>query len=124
MTPKQIKLVQDSWAKVVPIEAHAAALFYYKLSQLDPALKALNDDAMAEQKRKLMTTITVAVNGLTRSDAALPPAESSMDYTPVGTALLWTLGHGFGPAFDSELKEAWTAAYTVLAPTLRQGAAA
>ena len=36
-------------------------------------------------------------------------------YTVVGNALLWTLERGLGPAWTSELAEAWTTTYTTLA---------
>ena len=39
MTPEQINLVQQSFAKVAPISEQAAVLFYDRLFELDPALK-------------------------------------------------------------------------------------
>jgi nitric oxide dioxygenase len=45
------------------------------------------------------------------------------DYGTVGAALLWTLGEGLGPDFTPETKEAWTAAYTLLAGVMTQAAA-
>jgi hemoglobin-like flavoprotein len=135
MTPKQIKLVQTTWARVVPIQEHAAALFYNRLFTTDPKLQALFKGNMGEQKRKLMTMIGIAVNGLTRLDALVPAVRDlgrrhaeygvqSPDYETVGAALLWTLEQGLGGDFTPEVKEAWTAAYTVLATTMQQGAAA
>lgn len=44
-------------------------------------------------------------------------------YDPVGAALLWTLGQGLGPAFTDPVREAWTAAYTLVAQTMQDGAA-
>jgi hypothetical protein len=40
MTPEQLVLVKESWAKVVPISETAAELFYGKLFELDPELKS------------------------------------------------------------------------------------
>jgi len=58
LTYKQKMLVQDTWEKVVPIEATAAELFYGKLFELDPALKPMFADSdMKEQGKKLMTMI-------------------------------------------------------------------
>lgn len=37
MTPKAVELVQGSWKKVLPIADTAAAIFYTKLFELDPA---------------------------------------------------------------------------------------
>ncbi len=135
MTPKQIKLVQGTWAKVLPIEAHAATLFYNRLFTTDPRLRPLFKSNLAEQKRKLMTMIGFAVNGLTHLDALIPAVRDlgrrhaeygvqGSDYNTVGSALLWTLEQGLTQEFTPEVKDAWTAAYTILATTMQQGAAA
>jgi len=130
MTPEQITLVKNSWAKVVPIQEAAAGMFYNRLFELDPALKALFKGNMAEQGRKLMGMINTAVRGLDNL-AALVPAVKSMgarhagygvkaaDYGTVATALLWTLEQGLGPDFTPETKAAWTEVYTVLATTMQ-----
>jgi hemoglobin-like flavoprotein len=44
-------------------------------------------------------------------------------YDTVATALLWTLEQGLGSDFTPEVKDAWTAAYTVLAGTMKHAAA-
>ncbi|MCK9193218.1 MAG: globin domain-containing protein [Nevskia sp.] len=130
MTPEQITLVKSSWAKVVPIQEAAAGMFYNRLFELDPALKALFKGDMPEQGRKLMGMINTAVRGLDNL-AALVPAVKSMgarhtsygvkaaDYGTVATALLWTLEQGLGPDFTPETKAAWTEVYTVLATTMQ-----
>ena len=41
MTPKQIALVQDSFAKVAPTSEAAAALFYDRLFDIAPQIKAM-----------------------------------------------------------------------------------
>jgi hemoglobin-like flavoprotein len=43
-------------------------------------------------------------------------------YDIVGAALLWTLAQGLGKHFTSEVEEAWTAAYTLLANTMQEAA--
>ena len=57
MTPEQITLVQESFAKVEPIADKAAELFYGKLFELDPSLKPMFKGDIAEQGTKLMTMI-------------------------------------------------------------------
>jgi len=44
-------------------------------------------------------------------------------YDSVGTALLWTLELGLGPAFTPEVRNAWTEAYLLLSTILRRAAA-
>ena len=125
MTPQQIKLIQDSFAKVAPISEQAAALFYGRLFDIAPEVKPLFRGDMKEQGRKLMATLAVVVNGLSNLDAVLPAASALAKrhlaygvkpghYVPVGAALLWTLEQGLGPQWTPELAAAWTAAYTTL----------
>ena len=67
MTPHQISLVQTSFAKVVPIAATAADLFYGRLFEIAPEVRRLFPDDLAEQKKKLMAMLGTAVGGLTGS---------------------------------------------------------
>ena len=57
MTPEQIALVQQSFAKVAPISEQAAALFYGRLFEIAPEVKPLFRGDMKEQGRKLMATL-------------------------------------------------------------------
>ena len=134
MTPEQAELVKSSWAKVVPIEAAAAELFYGKLFELDPSLKPLFKGNMVEQGKKLMKMINTAVNGLDRLDAIVPAVQQlgvrhiaygvkDEHYDTVGAALLWTLEAGLGDAFTDETKAAWATVYGVLADTMKAAAA-
>jgi hemoglobin-like flavoprotein len=126
MTPHQVKLVQDSFAKVAPIADQAAAMFYGRLFDIAPPVRPLFPKDMAEQQRKLMATLAVVVNGLANLETILPAASAlakrhvsygvtADDYPIVGAALLWTLERGLGSAWNAQLAEAWTAAYTTLA---------
>ena len=64
MTPDQVKLVQQSFAQVAPISDQAAAIFYDRLFEVAPQVKAMFPADMTEQKKKLMATLAVVVNGL------------------------------------------------------------
>jgi hemoglobin-like flavoprotein len=130
MTPEQIAIVQGTWASVVPIKETAAELFYGRLFELDPSLRALFKGDMKEQGRKLMAMVNVAVAGLDRLDTLVPAVKDlgrrhsgygvkPEHYGTVATALLWTLEKGLGDAFTPAAKEAWTQTYTVLANTMQ-----
>ena len=133
LTPKQIELVQGTWEQVVPISEQAAALFYGRLFELDPQLKPLFSTDIKEQGKKLMTMITAAVRGLNDLGKLVPVVQdlgrrhvgygvTDSHYDTVGSALIWTLEKGLGPAFTPEVKEAWVAVYTVLATTMKDAA--
>jgi len=125
MTPDQVKLVQDSFSKVAPISDQAAMIFYDRLFEVAPQVRAMFPSDMAEQRKKLMATLAVVVNGLSNLQAVLPAASAlakrhvSYGATPehypvVGGALLWTLEKGLGDAWTSDVAAAWTTAYGTL----------
>jgi hemoglobin-like flavoprotein len=125
MNPSQVKLVQESFAKVAPISETAAELFYGRLFEIAPQVKAMFPDDMTEQRKKLMATLAYVVNGLGNLDSILPAASAlatrhvsygakKEHYPVVGTALLWTLEKGLGDAWTPDVAEAWSTAYATL----------
>ena len=76
MTPEQVTLVQQSFAKVAPISEQAAVLFYDRLFEVAPSVKAMFPADMTEQRKKLMATLAVVVGGLTNLEAVLPAASA------------------------------------------------
>jgi hemoglobin-like flavoprotein len=129
MTPQQIKLVQMSFAKVVPIAATAADLFYSRLFEIAPEVRPMFPDDLSEQKKKLMAMLGTVVQGLSRLEMLLPAVKmlgrrhaeygvTAAHYAPVGAALIWTLEQGLGEEFTAKVKDAWTAAFTTLATTM------
>lgn len=134
LSATQISLVQASWEQCVSIADTAADLFYTQLFTLDPDLRTLFPEDMAEQKSKLMTMITTAVRALNNLEAIVPSVQAHGKrhkgyrvtpemYDTVGAALLWTLEQGLGDSWNEELKVAWTAVYTLLADTMKSAAA-
>ncbi|MXO61007.1 hemin receptor [Altererythrobacter salegens] len=133
MNPESIALVQQSFAKVAPIAPQAADIFYGRLFEVAPQVRAMFPDDMAEQKRKLMTTLGVVVNGLTRLDDILPAVRSlarkhvsygavPAHYGMVGETLLFTLETGLGEEWSADLHDAWTEAYTILSTAMIEAA--
>lgn len=53
MSPTQQDILQTSFAKVAPIAATAATLFYEDLFHRDPRLRSLCKADMTEQRQKL-----------------------------------------------------------------------
>ena len=134
MNAEQIRLVQESFGKVVPIADAAATLFYGRLFDLDPALESLFKGDMVEQGRKLMQMIGVAVKSLDRLEQVLPAVCAlgarhagygvrEKDYDTVGRALIWTLRKGLGEAFTPEVEAAWAETYAALARVMKSAQA-
>lgn len=125
MDQSQIQLVQESFSKVAPIADQAAIIFYDRLFEVAPSVRAMFPDDMKEQRKKLMATLAVVVNGLSNLESILPAASALAKrhvdygakpehYPVVGGALLWTLEKGLGGAWTPEVASAWTAAYGTL----------
>jgi hemoglobin-like flavoprotein len=135
MTNDDILLVQLSWHKVMPARHAAADLFYAKLFELDPSLRALFTGDLQQQGVKLVQMISAAVRGLDRLDALLPVVRElgmrhvaygvrDEHYGTVGSALLWTLEQVLQDAFTPGIKAAWIKTYGVLSQTMREASQA
>lgn len=129
----EIEMVQQDWAKVLPIAETAATIFYDRLFALDPKLRALFKSDLTEQKLKLMKTIGYAVNSLTNVAEIVPTVQAlgrrhvaygvkPEHYQTVGAALLWTLKQGLGESFDSNHEAAWGKVYGVLSQAMIKAA--
>ena len=125
MTPRQVALVQDSFAKVAPTSEATAVRFYDRLFDIGPQMRAMFPDDMFEQRRKLMATLAIVVNGLSNLELMLPTAASlatrhvaygakAEHYPVVGSALLWTVEKGLGADWTPDVADAWVTAYETL----------
>jgi hemoglobin-like flavoprotein len=131
MIPKQKMLVQQTWAQVVPIADQAAAIFYQRLFEIDPSTRPLfNTTDMAQQRKKLLQVLSVAVSSLDNLGALSKTVEElgrrhagygvkDAHYDAVGVALLWTLEQGLGSAWTPEAAAAWKEVYGVLSSIMR-----
>ncbi len=126
MDQMTIDIVQESFDKVAPIAETAAELFYADLFETAPEVKPYFANAdMAEQGKKLMTTLGLVVKGLNDLDKIIPVAQAlavrhidygvkAEDYAKVGASLIRTLEKGLGDEFTAATKDSWVEAYTAL----------
>lgn len=135
MEKEKIQLVQQTWQQIVPIADVAADLFYTRLFDASPAIKGLfaNTD-MSAQKGKLLKTLASVVANLHAPTGLMIDVEElgqrhcaygvkAEHYDLVGQALLWTLEQGLGDAWSSDVREAWSEAYQMIATGMLRGAA-
>jgi hemoglobin-like flavoprotein len=133
MTPQQVALVRQSFAKVVPIGGQASTLFYDRLFTIDPSTRPLFRGDMKSQGAKLMAAIGAVVKSLDRIEVMLDEIRAlarrhdrygvrDEHYASVGAALLWTLEQGLGSDFTPEVREAWATAYGVLSSIMIEAA--
>lgn len=134
MSPEQVKLVQESWKKVVPIADQAAALFYARLFEIDGSLERLFKSDLKSQGRKLTSMLNTAVVNLDNVGAILPAVEDlgrrhvgygvqPRHYGTVGVALISTLEKGLGKDFTPDVRAAWIEAYGALSAIMQSAAA-
>ena len=130
MTPEQKDILRNTWKRVAPIADHAAMLFYDRLFKIDPGTRVLfARTAMREQRRKLMQSLGLVIDGIDELDRLLPAIEelgrrhasyglTNAHYFSVGSALLWTLEQGLGDAWTPEVADAWSSVYALVGTTM------
>lgn len=134
MTPEQVKLVQSSFEKVVPIATQAGDLFYGRLFELAPEVRPMFADDITSQRDKLLQMLTTAVTNLHQVEKIIPAVQDlgrkhvdygvkDEHYDTVGAALIWTLEQGLKDDFTPEVKEAWVETYGTLAGVMKEAAA-
>jgi hemoglobin-like flavoprotein len=135
ITEAQIELVQSSFQHVLPIAEAAGLLFYERVFTLAPGTRALFADDITPQARRTMAAVQTAVEGLDRLDEVGPflvrlgarhvrYGVRPEHFEVVGAALIWTLEQGLGDLFSTDVRDAWSAAWDVIAGAMLSGMAA
>ncbi|WP_420347022.1 globin family protein [Pelagibius sp.] len=134
MTPTQKQVIKETWRQITPIAEAAATVFYNRLFEIDPSLKPLFAKTdMEKQGQKLMQAINHVVAGLEAPEALMPVLQdlgrrhagygvTEGHYDTVGAALLWTLERGLGNCWSDDAREAWAAAYALIAEVMIEAA--
>jgi hemoglobin-like flavoprotein len=132
ITDAQIELVQSSFQHVLPIADAAGVMLYERIFTLAPSARALFDDDIRPQAKRLMAAVKTVVDGLDSLDAVAPflirlgarhgrYGVQPEHFDVGGAALMWTLEQGLGDQFTPEVRDAWTAAWTIIADAMLTG---
>ena len=108
-------------------------IVYQNLFELRPEYQLLFKANVAEQGRKLVRMVEMAVTGLRNFDMVTPALETLARrhlnyqvteemYGPMGEALLATLRPLLGARFTPEVEEAWREMYQTLAQRMTSAA--
>ncbi len=127
LTDSQKSIVQATFSQVSDANL-LAARFYTRLFEIDPTTQPLFQGNMVEQRVKLMQTLAVVIGSLNDLSVIIPAIENLgkrhvaygvtvAHWNSVGEALLWALEDAFGDAFTEEVRDAWAAAYSLIAQT-------
>ncbi len=129
----QIKLVKDSFEKIVPIKDKFATDFYDELFRLDPSLRPMFKPDMSSQKQKLVDTLSFVIGSL-HNPAIIIGAIKDLGkrhvnygtkpehYDTVGQAIIKALQGALGHEMKGDMLAAWLAAYTMIADIMKQAA--
>jgi hemoglobin-like flavoprotein len=138
------KAIRETWQLVLPVAETAADLFYRRLAEQNPALRAASQDQLIAQRKEFVTTFSfVARNAAWESQEWRHDAPDDSDlflamlalgqrgtrlarlfeehYSTTGETLLWTLTYALGKRFDAKARAAWTRLYALLATAARLG---
>ena len=130
MTKQQIESIKASWQFVATLDdTIVGELFYTRLLEVNPELKALFKSPRPEQSRKLVAMIGYIVVKLDKLDDLAEDIQrlaqrhvhygvQEKHYEVVGAALVWTLKKGLGEYWNTELEEAWINCYTILSAAM------
>ena len=132
ITAAQIALVQSSFGEILPIADTAGLLFYERVFTLAPGTRSMFGDDIGLQATRTMAAVKTAVDGLGDLDVVGPflvrlgarhlrYGVRTEHFDVVGTALLWTLEQGLGERFTPAVRDAWIAAWDVIADAMRTG---
>jgi len=134
MTPEQIALVQQSFARVRENGDALAVKFYEALFTADPTIRPLFSTEPAIQRQKFMDELEAIVWSISNlgefMDRAMALGARHVDYgtttghyETVREALFAALHAELGDAMGPDVEEAWRVAYNLVAETMMMGAA-
>jgi hemoglobin-like flavoprotein len=129
MKAEQLRLVLDSLTLVQPLADQIAKSFYLHLFEVVPHTKKLFTGDMDRQGSMLMTSLSLAVSGLSDLDEIRPSVQALGErhfsygvkpehYQPALESFIWALEHHLGEQFTPALKDAWTVAFRALTETM------
>ena len=141
MTPRQIRLLQRSFALIHPIADRIGMTFYERLFDRAPEVRAMFKGDVELQQRKLMSffgefvklhlrsLLTLPVTAARDPEVSIPGiaalAERHVGYgvapehfVAAKEALFWSFDEHLRDAFDQETLLAWDAAFDMIAETM------
>jgi nitric oxide dioxygenase len=129
MKAEPLQLVLDSLILIQPVSDQIAKSFYTHLFEIAPQAKKLFTGDMERQGTMLMTSLSLAVTGLSDMGVILPSVRALGErhfsygvkpeyYQPAIDSFLWALEYHLGEKFTPALREAWTSAFQALTDTM------
>lgn len=132
---KMVRLIRETWAEVEPAADEMAQYCYSVLFNIAPATRELFPINLEVQQQRLMRAMSFIVRTIDRPDELLPYLRQlgrehrkfgvvAQHYEDFGAALLGAIKHQLGTGWTSEVERAWAEAYTIVARSMQEAAAA
>ena len=133
MTPRQKRLVRESFQSIEEYAESVWLLFYGRWFGLDPSVRPLFPAGMKDQSRKLMDMLRSVIDAQDRFEEFRPLlAELGRKHVAYGaqphhyetlrSAFLWALGQALGEEFHRETRDAWTALLVAVSAVMLEAA--
>ncbi len=134
LSPAQQRLVRESFQSIREFEVSVVLLFYGRLFETAPEVRALFKIGIREQARKLMDTLGTVVEALDHFETLRPRLEDlgrrhvnygarPEHYQVLSSALVWAMGQALSVEFDRETKAAWSELLSAVTSVMLEGAA-
>jgi nitric oxide dioxygenase len=135
LSAKQRRLVRESFESVREYDDSVVVLFYGRLFEIAPEVRALFKIDIHEQSRKLMETLGTLVEALDRFEELrgylaelgrrhVGYGVQAYQYEKLRSAMLWAMGQALGVEFDRETRAAWDSLLTAVSAVMLEAAAA
>jgi hemoglobin-like flavoprotein len=129
MDPQVVAQVQRSFKAVLPVAAQVGELFYNRLFETHPEVRAMFPPDIRPQAEKLVRMLALIVSSLHRFDDIAPAIKQLAErhkmygvvdahYPIVGDTLLWSLSKALGNGFTPSIERAWRTAFLELSATM------
>jgi hemoglobin-like flavoprotein len=132
MNTERKRLVLTSWQALAADHDRIASAFYDRLFEIDPHARELFARTnMPDQRVKVIAMLTDIVRNLDQPDDLVPTlvglgrrhheyGVQDADYDRVREALLGAIGSALGDAFTRDVRDAWEAAYALMASVMKR----
>jgi hemoglobin-like flavoprotein len=133
LSPKQKRLLRESFESVREYESSIFVLFYGRLFEIAPEARALFKIDIRQQAAKLTDTLRTLVETLEQFEQLIPYlVELGQRHVAYGVepylyeklraALAWAMGQALGAEFDPETRTAWETILTEVSAAMLKGA--
>lgn len=130
-----VRLIRESWAAVEPQQDELTRFFYGMLFSVAPGTRDLFPVNMEVQRSRLLRALVHIVQMVDQPDDLVPFLRQlgrdhrkfgvlMEHYDALGTALLTSLERFGGDIWTPQVEKAWTDAYSLIAKTMQEAAAA